>query len=853
MLLGPLLAVLLVQVPRVPAIPGAVVDDQGKPVAGAQVVLYAPPMTWGKANTVESQTTTDAEGRFQLERPPLGRRIVNDVSILAYRAGMTIAATSIFRHPDKYVLRKPDPRPIKVEGPDGRPIAGARIAPRIVNIFDWSPVNVPESLADPLIVTTGPDGQAVLQYLTARDQLVAARVTTDSIGTQDILLVEQPGQGSTEPVITIRLKKTSRLSGRIVDETRKPVAGQVVEIWSLGGGWLRPNAVALMGGPLHTGTDGSFQTPDNLMVGSSYRIAVRGPGKETVLSDWMTIGEQPRALLPMRLRSLRAISGLVVDRQGKPVAGVEVFQTGDGPEPTSTRSGPDGRFTLGGYPPGPVFLFARADGFRFHGQLIRGDERNVTVELTRKDERPARTMHILPEPIPLAESRAMARRLAEPVWKAIAATGNDRRKFDTLEALANVDPAGTLEKLESARFASTVWDFRLRTTIALAMAEGDPEEAAGVAESIADPGPRAAALIKLVDALPAAQRDRRLALLDRAAPHARAEPDAAKRLELLGDVAERWYNLGEVEKARALFAEGVKIAAQMPDKKKSERAYFAVQLAVVDPEAALAIARDFKGVRVGGSWKTVWGLEVIARDSSDGVFFWRATNRLPKVPSYASFAWALALVDPARAQRIIGGIPMLSQLSETPVYLALAELGRNEAAVGPLLDEALRRIDRRMQEPPGGVEPSIAYILPVVERIDPALVAEFFWREVAYRQAYDNPRTTSLYSPIDAIRLLAWYDREVAAALFEPTRERIERTQPPELATWRSQFLVWSHFDPRAAAARLENVPVRDDPAPDANAARIEVAASLGQTFEQRLKPIWSYREYVFESTKQRP
>ena len=164
----------------------------------------------------------------------------------------------------------------------------------------------------------------------------------------------------------------------------RPVAGQVVEVWSRGGGnWLRPNAVELTGGPLRTAADGSFRTPDNLMVGSTYRVVVRAPGKEPILSDWMTIGEQPRALLPMRLRPLRTIGGRVVDRQGKPVANVELFQTGDGPEPTATRSGPDGRFSLDGFRQGPVFLFARGDGFRFHGQLIRDGEVEVTVELTR--------------------------------------------------------------------------------------------------------------------------------------------------------------------------------------------------------------------------------------------------------------------------------------------------------------------------------------------------------------------------------------------------------------------------------------------------------------------------------------
>ena len=82
----------------------------------------------------------------------------------------------------------------------------------------------------------------------------------------------------------------------------------------------------------------------------------------------------------------------------------------------------------------------------------------------------------------------MARRLIEPLWKVVVEKGDDATKYRTLEALVNADPAGTLEKLESAKFAEKVWESRLRTAAAGAMAAGDPEEAAAVAESIADPG-----------------------------------------------------------------------------------------------------------------------------------------------------------------------------------------------------------------------------------------------------------------------------------------------------------------------------------------------------------------------------
>ena len=62
MLLGALPAAVLAQAQPDRTVPGQVVDDQGKPVAGVRVVLYAPPMWQGLENTAETETATDAGG-----------------------------------------------------------------------------------------------------------------------------------------------------------------------------------------------------------------------------------------------------------------------------------------------------------------------------------------------------------------------------------------------------------------------------------------------------------------------------------------------------------------------------------------------------------------------------------------------------------------------------------------------------------------------------------------------------------------------------------------------------------------------------------------------------------------------
>ena len=100
-----------------------------------------------------------------------------------------------------------------------------------------------------------------------------------------------------------------------------------------------------------------------------------------------------------------------------------------------------------------MFLFARGEGFRFFGRLIKPGDRDITVELTRTSERPAREMRMLPDPIPLEESRALARRLMEPSWEAFEKNEADKIRF--LQSLETANPAGVLGKMKELEFPNT--------------------------------------------------------------------------------------------------------------------------------------------------------------------------------------------------------------------------------------------------------------------------------------------------------------------------------------------------------------------------------------------------------------
>ena len=443
-LAAPLLSAILLAQPVPDAkVTGTVVDEQAKPVAGVQVVMYAPPIGNFKGDPVEANTETDAAGRFDFTAPPLGRIYTNGVHVCAFKAGFAIAAIEYHRtKTHQIVLRKPETRRVRVEAPEGKPIAGTRIEARLIFFAGGTgTADIPASLASPLATTTAADGTATLTFLCDRDRLVAARLRADTIGEQDLPVAEETAAGKAPSSFAIKLKKTGRLAGRVVDQAGRGVAGQAVEIWTRGAsGGLTPNPIRFKNGPPRTDSDGAFQTPANLLIGSSYRVVVREPGNEPIISDFFPITEDSVAIPPLELRPLRSVSGQVVDRQGKPVPDVEVFQSGDGPRRTSVRTDGSGRFALGGFPIGTAYLFARGEGFRFHGKLLKPGEKEVSIELTRSSERPALELTKLHDPVPIEESRALARRILERWWNAAVEKRDEGSKFFVIQFLLPADP-----------------------------------------------------------------------------------------------------------------------------------------------------------------------------------------------------------------------------------------------------------------------------------------------------------------------------------------------------------------------------------------------------------------------------
>ena len=125
---------------------------------------------------------------------------------------------------------------------------------------------------------------------------------------------------------------------------------------------------------------------------------------------------------------------------------------------------PTGAFPSAAFDRGPCLCSHAARAGDSRASWSNRSTRDVTVELTRMSERPAREMKMLPEPIPPDESRALARRLVEPLWDHPAHEEQDSLRNADLTKLSSVDPARVLGMLESVKFRSEGWKNRFLTS-----------------------------------------------------------------------------------------------------------------------------------------------------------------------------------------------------------------------------------------------------------------------------------------------------------------------------------------------------------------------------------------------------
>ncbi len=440
---------------------------------------------------------------------------------------------------------------------------------------------------------------------------------------------------------------------------------------------------------------------------------------------------------------------------------------------------------------------------------------------------------------------ALAQRLIEPYYYAAVSQGNQLNCYHALLGLAVADPVGALQKLDAEVAPTPNRAAYIKLRVARTLARSDLARAEAVADSIIEPqNYRCAALVAVSDALPAEQRVRKLALLTKAA----AQAKDAKATDALVRIAHRFYQLGEKAKAKALVTESASPQKINP----VQRTSIACSLAPIDPTSALSIARELAASNRQDANRILWNVAIgLAADNpaeSERVLrlvpHEKEQNRL-----HPAIVWKMATTDPAQARRLVAESQREGNYPQVWMYLACGLKARDPAAAHESFGRGIRAIDRLLEagpeylplHTPGGP----GALMPLAEQIDPSLVPELFWRTVAAQPPIGDPRMFSETSSSDLAELLAWFDRGVAAAIFEPVRDRMDQMDFRELSTHRLELLSWAQIDPRAAVARIEQLRANGDlETRTLLAVKEMIGARLADPLEQRWQTFWERYGY---------
>ncbi len=806
------------------------VREQGteKPMAGVEVEIE-----W---NAEAPRVRTDAQGRYAgYVLPGTVTAWVPAPPVPYFSPGRFLDTEPIPEGVHEFTLKKQLlVRGAAVRGrvvdESGRPLPGAEVTAK------WS---LPAGGTWVVSARADRDGNFALDGI---DPKTEVRLTAAFRGTHTPR-AEPATTGGKAVVLKLTAGGSVALAGRVVDPAGRPVAGAVVRLRSRGRdaeGFQSDLKVVSVEGrdDQRAGAEGRFRTPAWLDPELDYRADVAAPGFVSVRTEWL----EPKAskshafadIILLPAPAVRTVEGRVVDRQGKPVAGAAVFQSGDGPRRTRCVSDAEGRFRLSGVYAGTAFLFAERDGFRFKGHRVEVNGRPVELVLDRTTDPAGPPLAALPQSLPRADERKLASRMLAPLLQRVDLKKVGAAEFRLIDIAPRVDPSFAMDFADRGALPAEYADY-IRQAVAEGLADESPEEALAVAETSHGFWTRADAYLKVADT-PGVSAVRKRELLDTALLYARREDNPLRRLDGLGYVARRLLELGETEAATKLLREGQAYAAGLPAANKNNRrgdgpharGRFAAKLARIDPKAALELVAGFEypyqdwylaGVALGSSQCDPAEAErVIGRMQADNL----------RNLCLLRLAGRLAARDPARARSLLARVDDPNWRTTGLGNMARELAKTDPAAAGRLVDEALAAFTglaaagRASDVNYDSTCARAAALLPVAEACGPEYVERVFWRALALRPPRpargSPPREIGQpgrgeFEPVVAqlAMMLARYDRATARLVLEPAAVRLRSLIDADRGGQHSPVLAAAAvIDPAWAVALLDALP--DDP-----------------------------------------
>lgn len=285
-----------IQVPSPSGTSGRVVDETGKPVAGARILVAASESGFDGDSRYIGESRTGADGTFAVPDAPEGTRAV------LVRAPGFVPVTRVqieARSDEKISLQRGGTVRGAVLDVSGKPAAGVIVT------------------AEEVAARTDAQGNYRVTGVSAGTHRLQALWKEDFAARKDSVRVRK----GEETEANLKLRLGSAIIGTVVEEgTRKPVAGARVSAYaSTGfGGFARRRAERLA----RTDPRGRFRLPG--LAPARYAVEASREGYLPASVAGVDASGQSAPPANLALRKAASISGKVTDEKGQPVAGARV-------------------------------------------------------------------------------------------------------------------------------------------------------------------------------------------------------------------------------------------------------------------------------------------------------------------------------------------------------------------------------------------------------------------------------------------------------------------------------------------------------------------------------------------------
>jgi uncharacterized GH25 family protein len=268
---------------------GQVLGEDDQPVGGAEVwISTAPPRS----------VKSEEDGGFSFDKL-LPREYTLTARATEGTGGPVMVRVGAKNEPVVIRLREGATLVVRVTSEtDGSALAGATV--------ELAEMGKPTQL-------TGADGRATFQGLGAGWSAMTVRA--DGFATQSSFTTI--GAAGTTQEIGIVMRKGAPLSGTVVDEQGKPVAGAYVQLGESGGAWGMQNDETT------TRDDGSWRFAS--VAAGSYVVSARDAEHAPGSSEILTLdGQRPKEDVTITLGTAAVVRGRVIDKTRAPAAFAQV-------------------------------------------------------------------------------------------------------------------------------------------------------------------------------------------------------------------------------------------------------------------------------------------------------------------------------------------------------------------------------------------------------------------------------------------------------------------------------------------------------------------------------------------------